>query len=173
MTRQLMMVVLILWLLTGCGSAGSSLPELSISDAWVRAAGAAGEISGMAEKTPMSGHAPAAPESGGMPPDGSNTAAYMVIENRGSQADRLIRVEGDAAEAIEIHKSEIQGDIMTMRPVDSIEIPAKSQTRLQPGGYHIMLINLHQPLSDGDRISLRLIFEKSGPIDLEVEVRAP
>lgn len=173
MTRQVMMVFVIFGLLTGCGSAGGSLPDISISDAWVRAAGSAGDLSGMAKMTPMGGHAPAASEIGEMLPGGTNTAAYMVLENRGSQADRLIRVEGDAAEAIEIHKSEIQGDMMTMRPVDSIEIPAKGLARLQPGGYHIMLINLYKPLRVGDRISLRLVFDTSDPIDLEVDVRAP
>ncbi|MCK5427980.1 MAG: copper chaperone PCu(A)C, partial [Anaerolineales bacterium] len=105
--------------------------------------------------------------------DGGNSAAYMTIANKGRQADRLVTVKSDAAQAVEIHISEMVDDVMTMHQVDGVDVPAGGQVELKPGGLHIMLIGLSRDLKAGDQVSLSLGFEKSGEIKVEAEVRAP
>ena len=104
---------------------------------------------------------------------GSNSAAYMVIRNSGNQADRLLGVESDAAEADEIHKSEIIDDVMKMRPVEFIEIPAEGEIELKPGGFHIMLIGVTRELMEGENVELRLLFEQSADIQIMADIRSP
>ncbi len=60
--------------------------------------------------------------------------------------------------------------IMRMRPVPFIAIPANGETRLEPGGLHVMLIGVHRPLHPGDRFPLRLIFEHASPMEVTVPV---
>ena len=57
-----------------------------------------------------------------------------------------------------------------MRPVENIPVPANGQTALEPGGYHIMLIDLRQPLKEGANVPLTLTFEKAGTVTLQVPV---
>ena len=97
-----------------------------------------------------------------------NSAAYLVIQNRGAGADRLIGVETDVANAVELHRSILEDGIMRMRRIDALEIPARGEVVLEPGGYHVMLIDLKAPLAAGDAVPLTLRFERTG----EVEVRA-
>lgn len=100
-------------------------------------------------------------------------AAYMVLKNKGSEADRLLSAETPVAEAVELHESFMdENDVMKMRPVEggAIEVPAGGQAELKPGGMHIMLINLAEPLEAGTTIPLALTFEKSGKIEVEVAV---
>lgn len=100
------------------------------------------------------------------------SAAYMIIKNEGNEADRLVGVMSDVAEHVEIHQSVMEGNVMKMRPVEGgLEIPAKGQVELKPGGYHVMLIGVKQPLKPGDRFTLILEFEKSGKKTLQVEVK--
>lgn len=158
----------------GCGLAGEPRSVLEVGQAWIRAVGAIqGQDSAISTPNPMSGHGAATPAASGMHSNGMNSAAYMVIENKGTKGDRLLRVEGNVADAIEIHMTDVQNDIMTMRPVESVEIPAGGQVSFEPGGLHIMLINLREPLTAGNRVKLTLVFESSDPIAVEAEVRAP
>jgi hypothetical protein len=62
---------------------------------------------------------------------------------------------------------------MSMRKVDSIPVPAGGTVDLVPGGYHVMLMGLRQPLADGAKVPLTLVFEKAGEIKIEVTVRQP
>jgi copper(I)-binding protein len=128
----------------------------------------------------MNGHGgEMTPETGSMATPGEdmtagmNSAAYMLIHNGTSQTDRLLRVESNAAQAVELHRSEVVDEVMTMRPVESIEIPAGGEVRLEPGGLHVMLIGLTQPLEAGSSIPLTLVFENAGEITVDAEVRAP
>jgi hypothetical protein len=100
-------------------------------------------------------------------------AAYMVIKNTGNEADRLVAGETPAAEVVELHESFMdENDVMKMRPVEGgfIEVPAGGEAELRPGGLHIMLIRLAEPLENGQTIPLTLSFEKSGEIEIEVVV---
>jgi copper(I)-binding protein len=98
-------------------------------------------------------------------------AVYVVIENRGKEADWLTGADSPAAANVEIHESYMDGDVMRMRPVPSLEIPANGSVELKPGGYHVMLIDLQEPLETGDVISVTLHFEQSSDITLDVSIQ--
>ncbi len=105
--------------------------------------------------------------------EGENSAAFMILMNKGEEDERLIGVEGEIASAVEIHKSKIENDIMSMQQVDYINIPADGQAQLKSGGYHIMFIRLTKDLKEGDTYPLTLYFEKSGKVEVEVQVHQP
>jgi periplasmic copper chaperone A len=102
-----------------------------------------------------------------------NSAAYMILRNGGDAADRLVKVESDVADAVELHKSTMDGSMMKMEPVQSIEIPAKGQAELKPGDLHVMLIGLKRELKPGEKIKLKLQFEEAGAQEVEAIVRKP
>lgn len=100
-------------------------------------------------------------------------AVYMVIRNTGNVPDVLIGAAADICEAVEIHETLMENGVMKMRPIprQRLEIPAKGQVELKPGGYHLMLLNLKSPLQEGQTITLTLHFEKSGDIQVQVPVK--
>ncbi|MEK7245054.1 MAG: copper chaperone PCu(A)C [Pseudomonadota bacterium] len=97
-------------------------------------------------------------------------AAYMTIRNQGP-ADRLIAVSTPAARVAELHTHIREGDVMRMRKIEAIEIPAHAAVNLAPGGLHVMLMGLHQPLKTGDTFAVTLAFEKAGAIAVQVPVK--
>jgi copper(I)-binding protein len=105
--------------------------------------------------------------------DSINSAIYMIIRNNGEVKDRLIAIESDIAKNAELHQTLQKGEILQMQPLDALEIPARSQVILSPGGYHIMLIGLARELKVGDRFNVTLVFEKNGRIPITVEIRQP
>lgn len=105
---------------------------------------------------------------------GGTSAVYFVINNPGGQADKLLSAETDLAEAAELHESSMDaGGTMSMHPQEFIEVPAGEQVSLQPGGLHVMLINLQSDLQPGQNVPLTLHFESAGTITLEAPVREP
>lgn len=100
-------------------------------------------------------------------------AAYMILENRGPSADRLLSATAAVAETVEIHTVVKDGDVMRMRPVAAIEIAAGETQKLQPGGFHIMLIGLKGPLKAGEHFPLELTFEKAGRRRVDVAIGTP
>jgi copper(I)-binding protein len=105
------------------------------------------------------------------PPMAQAAGVFMTIKNASDQADRLTRAESPAARAVEIHQTRIVGDMATMEPVPFVEIPAQGEVVLKPGGLHIMLIDPKKPIRAGDTVSMTLVFEKAGPMTLEVPVK--
>jgi copper(I)-binding protein len=98
-------------------------------------------------------------------------AAYMTIENKGTDADKLVGGTTPIARSVQLHSMSMEGNVMKMREVASLEIKPSEKLMLQPGnGYHIMLIGLKQPLKPGDKFPMTLNFEKSGPVDVSVHV---
>jgi len=95
---------------------------------------------------------------------------FLQIKNTGSSADRLIRAESPAAGSVELHTHVKDGDVMRMRQIPAIDVAANGETMLQPGGLHIMLIDLKQPLKEGGQVPLTLVFEKAGPVTVQVPV---
>ncbi|MCS6774814.1 MAG: copper chaperone PCu(A)C [Thermoflexales bacterium] len=105
---------------------------------------------------------------------GPVSAAYMVIENTGTAADRLIAAEGDVAEKIELHQTKSKDGMMVMEMVQGgIEIPAGGSVVLKPGDYHIMLIGVKQDLSVGKKFTLNLKFQSGKSVPVELTVREP
>ena len=96
-------------------------------------------------------------------------AAWLTIRNAGGQ-DRLVGAESPAAERVEIHTHVHEGGVMMMRRVDAIDVPAGGEAALEPGGDHLMLFGLKGKLSPGDTFPLTLLFEKAGPVTVEVRV---
>jgi copper(I)-binding protein/uncharacterized protein YcnI len=96
---------------------------------------------------------------------------FMLLKNAGGSADKLVKAASPVAETVELHTHVKDGDAMRMRPVESIPVPAKGQTALEPGGYHVMLIGLKQPLKEGDSFPLTLTFEKAGSVTVAVPVQ--
>ncbi len=96
-------------------------------------------------------------------------AAWLTIRNSGG-ADRLIGVESPAAERIELHTHRHEGGVMVMRPLEGMDVPAKGEVTLMPGGDHIMLFGLKPGLAVGVRFPLTLVFEKAGRVTVEVRI---
>ncbi|MFO7623512.1 MAG: copper chaperone PCu(A)C [Anaerolineales bacterium] len=104
--------------------------------------------------------------------EGGNSAVYFVIENSGVQDDSLHRAEATVAASVELHESMMDSSgTMSMHEQHSISVPAKDQIAFQPGGLHVMLIDLTQDLNVGDRFNLTLTFEGAGQVPVDVEVR--
>jgi periplasmic copper chaperone A len=109
-------------------------------------------------------------------PAGARTgAAYLRgLLNRGRQPDRLIGASTPLADTVEFHRSSRDGDVMRMRAVDAIDVPAGAELRLRhDGDTHLMLVGLKEPLRDGQRFPLRLRFERAGEVEVMVWVQTP
>jgi len=109
-------------------------------------------------------------------PVGSTTGAmyFRALKNHGEQADRLLGARTAVAESVEIHRSTLDGNVMRMRAVDALPLPAKSTVKPMHGGeWHLMLLNLKAPLKDGDRFTATLRFERAGEKDVSVWVQQP
>lgn len=106
-----------------------------------------------------------------MPSNAHATAAYANISSE--QADRLLSVETDIAEKAEIHETKMENGMMSMRPLDAIEIKADAVTVFEPQGKHIMLMGLKRPLEEGEEVVLALEFAESGIQTYTFTVRKP
>lgn len=113
------------------------------------------------------------PTVGPSAPGQPNGAAYLTIENTGSEADRLIGLETPVAAASEIHEMSEAGGVMTMRKLGEVEIAPGTPVIFQKGGLHIMLIGLKSPLRAGEAVPLTLTFEKAGTITLDLAIEKP
>jgi periplasmic copper chaperone A len=101
---------------------------------------------------------------------------FRSIENRGRVADRLLSASTPVAASVEIHHMHMDGDIMRMRAVPDLELPARTVVRMRhstPNGHHLMLLDLKAPLKDGDRFPLTLHFERAGTYTVQVWVQTP
>ena len=93
-----------------------------------------------------------------------NTAAYVTIRNRGSRPDRLLSASCTCAARVEIHTHQMQGGVARMTRVPALAVPARGQAVLAPGGAHLMLIGLKQPVREGADPALTLVFERAGRV---------
>ena len=105
-----------------------------------------------------------------MPPAAKTAAIYLDIVNSGA-ADRLLSAQAEAtANQTELHATQFEGDIMRMRKIEAVDLAAGATTALKPGGLHIMLIELKQPLRASQSVPLALRFEKAGTVQITVPV---
>ena len=106
------------------------------------------------------------------PPGMMITAAYLSIYNDGKEADRLIGVSSSAAETVEVHQVIEKDGMMHMQPVEGgIELPSGGVVRVRPGGFHLMMIGLKAPIMPGDKLQLKLNFERLGPVNITATAR--
>jgi periplasmic copper chaperone A len=99
-----------------------------------------------------------------------NGVVYMAITAEPGAADRLVAARSDAARSAELHTHIHEGDVIRMRRLDALDVRPGQPTVLRPGGHHLMLVDLKQPLKAGDRLKLTLVFEKAGEIVVEASI---
>jgi copper(I)-binding protein len=95
--------------------------------------------------------------------------AYMTLHNGGAAPDRLLGVQAAVGRA-ELHTMTMDNNVMRMRPVEAVDIPAGGSAMLGPNGLHIMLLDLREPLRAGSTLALTLRFERAGSVDVSVPV---
>ncbi len=98
-----------------------------------------------------------------------NGAAFFNVENVGPE-DRIIGATSDISDRTELHTHIMEGNVMKMRQVDGVAVPAHGAVAFKPGSYHVMFLGLHDPLKAGEHIKFTLEFEKAGNIPVEAEV---
>lgn len=98
-------------------------------------------------------------------------AAYLTLMG-GAQADMLVGVSTPVAASADVHETINDNGIMKMRSVAGVPIPAHGMVTFAPGGYHIMLMGLKQPLTAGQSFPLTLRFAHAAPVTVDVQVQA-
>ena len=139
-------LIMVMLLLVGCANAASpETQNLAIQEPWARPA-----------KT------------------GGNSAVYFTIDNTPGLDDRLIGAQCDAAQMIQVHMTTTGADGNSkMTHQDAVSIPAGETIRFEPGGLHIMLMNLTEDLVPGQTLPVTLVFEKLGKVQIEAAVLEP
>ncbi len=101
------------------------------------------------------------------------TGAFMTLKT--AKATQLISAASPVAEVVEVHEMVMDGNMMKMRALAKLDIPANTPVELKPGSYHIMLMGLKKPLVDGEKVPLTLNFENAAKqkekLELQAEVR--
>ena len=95
-------------------------------------------------------------------------AAYVTLSSR--TGDKLVGASTPAATTAAVHENAMDGTIMRMRAVPALDLPAGAVVAMKPGGYHIMLMNLHAPLVAGQSFPLHLVFANGATADVTVPV---
>jgi len=104
-------------------------------------------------------------------PEQKATGAFMQISTPANA--RLVEARSGAAGIVELHEMTMDGTTMKMRAVAGIDLPAGKTVELKPGGYHVMLMDLKQPLKDGQSVALTLVVEGPDKKRETIEVKAP
>lgn len=124
------------------GAADATLGGLTIQDPWARATVGAGA-----------------------------GAAFLAVMNESGTDDRLVGASADVSRSTELHTHVRDGEVMRMRQVDAIDVPAGQTTMLEPGGLHVMFLGLKAPLKSGETFPLTLSFAEAGEVTVEVQVK--
>jgi copper(I)-binding protein len=123
-----------------CAGAAASLAQVKVEGAWARPT-VAGQQGG---------------------------GGYLSITS--ATADRIVGGSTPVAQRFELHTMSMKGDVMEMRQVDAIELPAGQKVELKPGGLHVMFMGLKEPLKLGSKVPVTLKLEKGGDVKVEFEV---
>jgi copper(I)-binding protein len=99
------------------------------------------------------------------------SGAFMHITS--ASGGKLVSVSSPVAGVAEIHEMAMDGNVMKMRAVPALELPAGKAVELKPGGYHVMLLDLKQQLKNGDSVPLSLVVEGKDGKRETVEIKAP
>ena len=94
----------------------------------------------------------------------------MVLRNAGAGADRLLSASSPAAAKVELHVHINDNGVMKMREVRGYDVPARGSFELKPGGAHLMFIDIKRPFKEGEKLPVKLKFEKAGEISTEFHV---
>ncbi|QWE20075.1 copper chaperone PCu(A)C [Polynucleobacter sp. AP-Kolm-20A-A1] len=96
---------------------------------------------------------------------------FMKIENKGV-ADQLISASSPVAGEVQLHEMAMDGNVMKMRQVKDIVVPAGGAVELKPGGLHLMFMNIKAPLTAGETVPVKLKFAKAGEVEVKMPVNA-
>lgn len=129
--------------LTLLGSPAQAQSAIEVRDAWVRAS----------------------------VPGQSGTGAFMKITAR--EGTRLVGVSSPVAGVAEVHEMRMDGDVMRMRAVPGLDLPAGKAVELKPGGYHVMLLDLKSPLAKDSRVPLTLSFTDARGVQSQLQLQLP
>lgn len=99
------------------------------------------------------------------------TGAFMQLQSPAGA--KLVEVRSPVAERVEIHEMRMDGEVMKMREVPALELPAGQTVELKPGSYHLMLMGLKRALPPGEDVPLTLIIEGKGGKRESLELKAP
>jgi uncharacterized protein YcnI/copper(I)-binding protein len=97
---------------------------------------------------------------------------YMTITNKGQTADRLVSASSPSAGKVEIHNMEVVDNVMVMRPVQGLEIPAGGTVELKSGGLHMMFTAVKELFKEGGSVPITLEFEKAGKVEVTLPIQA-
>jgi copper(I)-binding protein len=126
-----------------CAALGCAQAATTVADAWAR----------------------------GTVPQQQASGAFMRITS--AEGGKLIGVSSPMAATVEVHEMKMDGGVMKMGAVPSLELPAGQAVELKPGGYHVMLMGLKQQLKAGDNVPLTLTIEGKGGQKETLQVTAP
>ena len=98
-------------------------------------------------------------------------AAYMSLLSK--QGTSLIKAESDLATTVEIHSMTMENDVMKMRMLEALPLPAGTTVNLEPGGYHLMLFGLKQALKVGEEAEFKLYFKNRAGETNSMTVKLP
>lgn len=96
---------------------------------------------------------------------------FMKIENKGA-ADQLISASSPAAGEVQLHEMAMEGNVMKMRQLKDIPVPAGGAVELKPGGLHLMFMGIKTPLAAGETVPVKLKFAKAGEVEVKFPVNA-
>ncbi|WP_026435304.1 copper chaperone PCu(A)C [Acidovorax sp. JHL-9] len=99
------------------------------------------------------------------------TGAFMRLTAR--DGARLVRAESPAAGLTEVHEMKMEGDIMKMRAVPTLDLPAGKTVEFKPGGYHVMLLDLKAPLVKGSTVPVTLVFQDAKGVETQLPLQLP
>jgi periplasmic copper chaperone A len=99
------------------------------------------------------------------------TGAFMKLTAKVPM--QLVGVSTPVAGSAEVHQMKMEGDLMTMRPVSRLDLPAGRTVEFKPGGYHLMLMDLKQPLLSGTAVPLILLLRDTKGVQRQLELRVP
>ena len=144
MLRHFILVSLGIFLTTIMDTTDADNTSISVSNAWARP----------------------------LPPVVPNGAVYMKIVNNGTTSERLTRISSNVSKGIEIHRTMKKNGVMAMQRQDAgIVIPSGETVAFAPNGLHAMLVNLVEPLQEGQKFPLKLYFESGTAIEVTVSVQ--
>ena len=96
---------------------------------------------------------------------------FMKIENKGG-VDLLVSASSPVAGEVQLHEMAMEGNVMKMRQVKDIPVPAGGAVELKPGGLHLMFMNIKAPLTAGETVPVKLKFAKAGEVEVKMPVNA-
>jgi len=98
----------------------------------------------------------------------TTTPVFMTIQNKGGEADRLVKVETDQAVKVEFRRGGGKDDLLSAEPVDDVVVPALGTVEFRDGKFAMILTGVIDDIKPGDVVQLTLVFEKYGPIEIDV-----